>query len=290
MKGFPIAPMKLGRNLLALFLVSAPVLYLGAILAVSIHEIIGHGLMAQILGGRLKGFGIGLDGMGWADVGVKGFSAQRMVAMYLGGAVGTTLCALAFFALGKAFRKNALARLVFCLLGFVFMLDGLPYYFWDAIFLGGIGDFSMVSNIYAGSALRIGTIALSGLLMAAMIALFNAWYYRIAIRFVGEAKPASMKSKIAASLMIFLQQACCWFVFDWNQLVPGVGILPSATGTAAAAITLLYMIFSAERVEKEESIASKWSLKSLLIVLWAACAVTIICIALWLQKGIALPV
>ena len=202
--------------------------------------------------------------------------------------MSTTLCALSFFALCSAFRKNPAARLAFCILGFAFMLDGLPYYFWDALFLGGIGDFSMVNNIYPGLTLRIGTIALSGLLMSAMIVLFNACYYRIALRFIADAKPASMKAKIACSLLILLQQAICWFVFDWNQLVPGVGLLPSAAGMALAAITLTSMIFSSV-AEREEYQASPWKIKAPLIVAWTACAGTIVCIAFWLQYGVALP-
>lgn len=140
---------RFGKNILRLFLFSMPVMYLGAILAVSLHEIVGHGITARLL--------------------------------------------------------------------------------------GGIGDFSMISLFYPDRLLRIAVIALCGFLMSAMIVLFNAWYYRIALRLVEEGRPVGRKRKAAVCLMIFLQQALCWFVYDWNQIVPGVGILPSVLGVAVAA-------------------------------------------------------
>jgi hypothetical protein len=277
---------RFGKNLLYLLLFSMPALYLGAILAVSIHEIIGHGFTAQLLGGRFKGFGVALDAMGWADIDAKGLSAQRMAVMYLGGAVSTTLCSLLFFALGLASRRKTQIRFLFLILGFSFMLDGLPYYFWDAVFLGGIGDFSLLNMIYPDKLLRIVVIVLSGILMSAMIILYNAWYYRIALRFVGEGKPVSLKGKSAFSLVILLQQTICWFAFDWNQLVPAVGMLPSLVGVALAAVTLLYLIFSRASAEREESAELTWRFKAPLIAVGTVCAATMLCIALWLQNGV----
>jgi hypothetical protein len=280
---------RFGKNLLYLFLFSMPITYLGAILAVFFHEIIGHGLTAQLLGGRFKGFGVALDAMGWADIDAKGLSEQRMAVMYLGGAASTTLFSLLFFAIGLAFRRKTQVRFLFLILGFSFMLDGLPYYFWDAIFLGGIGDFSMINTLYPDAPMRLAVIALCGSLMTAMIFLFNALYYRIALRLVGEGRLVSMKGKVAISLMIFLQQTICWFIFDWDQIVPGVGMLPSVVGAALAAGALHFMILSHASAGREEPIKSTWRYKAPLVAAWAACAATMLCIALWLQNGVNLP-
>jgi hypothetical protein len=280
---------RFGRNLLILFLFSLPVLYLGAILAVSFHEILGHGLAGLFLGGRFKGFGIGLDGMGWADVDVKGFTVPRTTLMLAAGAACTTLFSLLFFALCRVLRKSLHVQLVFLILGFSFMLDGLPYYFWDAILLGGIGDFSVLFLLHPIGIMRVVTIALCGLAMAAAIILSNAWYYRIALRLLGEGTQVNRRGRIALSLMIFLQQAFCWFVFDWDQIVPGVGLLPALAGVAVSGVTLLGMVVSRTTADQDGSRETEWRFKAPMIAVWTACIGTVLCIALWLRNGVTLP-
>jgi hypothetical protein len=280
---------RFGRNLLVLIMFSLPVLYLGAILAVSFHEILGHGLAGHLLGGRFKGFGIGLDGMGWGDVDARGFSIPSTTMMLAAGAACTTFFSLLFFSLGRIFKRRLHAQLVFLLLGFAFMLDGLPYYFWDAILLGGIGDFSVIYLLHPNSVLRVVTIALCGPAMAAAIILTNVWYYRLALHLLGEGKTVNRRGRIALSLMIFLQQAFCWFVFDWDQVVPGVGLLPSLAGVAMAGVALLVLILSRATADQEEPRDTAWRFKAPMIAVWTACIGTVLCIALWLQNGVAIP-
>jgi hypothetical protein len=280
---------RFGRNLLVLFLFSLPVLYLGSIAAVFIHEVIGHGCAARVLGGRFTGFGIALDGMGWANIEVKSLPAPRLAAMLASGAACTTVFSLALFTLGTAFGRKPAARFTFIILGFAFMLDGLPYYFWDAIYRAGIGDFSMIWNLYPNDLLRVIVIGLSGLLMAGMIVLFNIWYYRTALSHVSEGNPVNPIGKIALSLMVLLEQALCWFVFDWNQLVPGVGLLPSFAGIAVALAVLIVLVVSPGTVQWREPRESMGRFKGPMIAAWAACFGTMLCIALLLQDGVRLP-
>ncbi len=223
--------MNAARRLAALTLLSLPVLYLGIILSVICHEAAGHGLAAVILGGRFNGFGIAPDGFGWAAVDAGALSAPRRIAVLAAGAGSTVLMTAVFFILGAVLRKKPLISYVLTLLGMTFAGDGLPYVFWDAVFLSGVGDFSMIWLHVPSAALRISAAAASGALMAGAIVWANLRYARIARDWAGGLSAA-------ACLILLALQGAAWFLFDWDQLVPGVGLLPGITGCAIALVTL----------------------------------------------------
>lgn len=228
------------RRIVALALYMLPLLYVSSILAVCVHEVIGHGLVAQLLGGEFNGFTIKLDGMGWADIDAAGLALPELTAMYLGGAVCTALLCLLFLSLGISKRFSPVTRFTFALLSFGFLLDGFPYYLWDAILLGGIGDYSMIWNYYPSEILRKTVIALSGIGLSAGIIACNTIWFHMGARMIGQKK--------GLSVMLLALQVMCWFAFDWNQIVPGAGLLPSITGIALATGTLAVMHNKRERV------------------------------------------
>ena len=56
------------RNFAVAVALLVPAAFLGDLLAVAVHELLGHGMAALLLGGDFWGFEIHLDGMGWAHV------------------------------------------------------------------------------------------------------------------------------------------------------------------------------------------------------------------------------
>jgi hypothetical protein len=273
---------------LPLFLLAIPLLYLGAVLAVSVHELIGHGLVTRLLGGKFNGFGITLDTMGWAEIDAARLPGRLKALVLLGGAACTIVVSLVFIALGTIVAKGEIARFICLIMGFCFMIDGLPYFFWDAILLGGIGDFSFLYLMYPHGSLRIAVIALCGPLMAGIIFAFNSGYYRIALRVAGGWSRTSARLKAGLAVAILLQQALFWLAFDWNQVVPGAGIAPSLLGLAIAAAALTFSCFRRTGADGFRTLEREPRLGAPLAVAWTACAAAMLCIALFLQNGITL--
>jgi hypothetical protein len=274
------------KRFVAVILYAVPLLYISSILAVSIHEMIGHGLTTRLLGGIFQGATVKLDAMGWADVDPQGFSPAALVTMYAGGAVSTGILTILLFSLGLLKRFGPLVRLTFFLIAFGFLQDGWPYYFWDSIIVGGIGDFSMIRNFYPSATLRFAVTVLSGAGLVSGIVLYNSVGYRLAGSLLGAGFPQDRRRKIIFFSVWLVLQALLWFAFDWNQIVPGVGIFPSVTAIAIAAVTML--IVETRGLHKIPAQAEKNSgqLKVPLIIAWICCLGTFLTVALWLQNGI----
>jgi hypothetical protein len=97
----------------------------------------------------------------------------------------------------------------------------------------------MIWNYYPSEILRKTVIALSGIGLSAGIITCNAIWFHMGARLIGQKK--------GLSVMLLALQAICWFAFDWNQIVPGAGLLPSITGMALATGTLAVMHNKRER-------------------------------------------
>jgi hypothetical protein len=274
------------RNLTEHLVFSLPVLYLGIILAVSVHEIVGHGLAAHLLGGRFKGFGLAIDGMGWANVDILGLPASGKALVLWAGASATAVFSLVFFLLSMFFKARPYAQTAFLLLAVVCLMDGVPYFFWDAVLLGGIGDFSMIWMMYPDSTVRAAVILLFGLAMTAGIVYFNTRFFRISCRRLGEGKSLTLGGRAVLAFMILLLQAFGWFTFDWNQLVPGVGLLPGIVALALTLATLGFLIRPRMNTRIDSPGTTRVRGKAPLIAAWAISAGMALCIALWLQKGV----
>lgn len=274
------------KRLLALSLYALPVLYVAAILAVSIHEIIGHGLTTYLLGGIFHGATIRLDGMGWADVDPKGLSSSALALMFLGGAVSTGLFTVLFFGLTLVKRFAPLVRFSLVLAAFAFLLDGFPYYVWDSVFMGGIGDFSMIWNLYPSHGLRIAVAALNGTGMTVGIVMFNVIGYPTAGLLLGRDFMKKSARRGALHAVLLGVQAIFWFGFDWNQIVPGAGVIPSIYGMAIAILTLVILKIKRTRNKVIFDEPEATLLKKPLIAIWICCAVVVLLITFWLQKGI----
>lgn len=270
-----------------MLLFSFPVTYLGIILAVFIHEVIGHGLSALLLGGQFNGFGLALDGLGWAKLGTDHLPAAKIALILLAGSFSTAVFSLFCIALWKIFRKHHFTALTFLFLSITSALDGLPYFFWDAIYQGGIGDFSVIQLLYPRHGFRIPAILVSGLLMLFVLIWFNVAYYRLACGWLGNSRPARKKEKILIAGSIFLLQCFGWFSFDWNQLVPGVGLIPTLS-----ALTVVLIILSLSVAFQKPGngpillpvLHRPWFP---LAAAWIACAGIVFVILQWLQYGVS---
>ena len=266
-----------------------PVAYLAIISAVTAHEIIGHGGIASILGSPLRGFGIMVDGMGWAAIDPSGLSPFRLAIMYAGGAFVTNLLCIVFILLGIRFKKNYLTSSALFLFAYAFLSDGIPYFFWDSIFRGGLGDPSAILRLYPYEWLRILFIVVSGLIMVIGIFLFNYWMLTRTFAWFKTKGETRMKEILIIAGTLFTVQALGWLSFGWEQLIPveGVGLLPPIT---AILLTALFLVLITIRIKEHdvniETGVIRW--KAATIVSWCACIALVTVIVIWLQHGVVL--
>ncbi len=272
------------KRLGAVLLFCLPVLYLGIILSVSLHEVAGHGLAAAAVGGRFKGFCIYPDGMGWADVDVFGLGDPQKAVVLSAGVLCTTAASIVLFALGAALKGRFHAELALLMLSVACLMDGQPYFFWDAVFQSGVGDFSVISTMYPSVLLRICVAAACGLMTAAGTAFFTARFFALVSRRAGCGEP-TRKTRIAASLLALVLQAAGWFTFGWDELVPGVGLLPGISAMGIALVTLLVLNLRSGRFKPGIHAEAVTRFGAPMIIAWAAALGTALCTAVWLAKG-----
>jgi len=136
------------RRLVWLTLFLAPIGYTANIFAVAVHEIVGHGLVAQLLGGRFIGFWMKSDGMG----GAFAFAAadapvSHSIIILAGGVIATTLVGFILLVVAIVLRRWLLSRLVLLVLSAACLLEGPPYVFWNAYHPVPPGDIGRVFEL-----------------------------------------------------------------------------------------------------------------------------------------------
>ena len=267
-----------------------PVVYLGTIAAVTLHEVVGHGLLARLLGGSFSGFGIMIDAMGWARVDLGSLSTLRQAFVLAGGSLVTTLLSVIFIVLAVKFKKHPLMRVTLITFALTFLCDGLPYYFWDALYRGGIGDASGILGLYPYEWLRILIILLSGAALLATIVFSNYALFELLHVLLGTKGKTYHFETIVIALTLFVVQTIAWFSFDWTQLipVPEVGVWPSVVSMIITLVFLTSKIFLFKPKEHPVTVDGPTRFKTAIISAWGVCVVTITCIILFLQNGVAL--
>jgi hypothetical protein len=116
---------------LALFVL--PLIYVLEVLDTNIHEVLGHGLTAVLLGGQFYGFTVKWDTMGWALADIQtGATAAYHILFSASGIIATTVCGLILWGLVFLFRRRPDIQLALLVGAFVLLIDGLDYVVWNA--------------------------------------------------------------------------------------------------------------------------------------------------------------
>lgn len=285
------------RDVLKFVLWMIPTVYLAIIASVTAHEVIGHGVVAALLGGKFNGFGIRVDGMGWASLDIISLAPIRQAIVLAAGAVVTTTLSVLFFILGYRFRKHFITSATLFVFAFAFLCDGIPYFFWDSIYQGTIGDPSGILRLYPSEGMRMTWIIVSGIVWIAGIWGFNHLMLTHALRFLKSSIHSTRKEIAVTASVLFGIQVLAWLSFDWAQLVPvtSIGILPYVAPIGLTTLFLATEVFREVRRAKnagipigseasEDKVAISWRtpiIVSCLITL----AVTVVIIG-WLQNGV----
>ena len=97
----------------ALVLFALPLLYVAPILSTAVHEILGHGLSAVLLGGEFSGFALKWDAMGWAYSHLPADApAADQIVQLASGVIATAVCGALLWGLVFFFRKRPDIQLV----------------------------------------------------------------------------------------------------------------------------------------------------------------------------------
>jgi hypothetical protein len=277
------------HNMRLFILFTLPIAYLAIIGAVIVHEIMGHGMITHFLGGKFVGFGILIDGMGWVAIELGTMLPLKQVIVLSAGAFFTNIFSILFFVLSIKMKKYYLLSLTFLYFSFSFLMDGIPYFFWDAIYQGGIGDISQILAQYPNEGLRIIIIIFTGVVGIVGIFLFNYLFMKQITLWLGSKGKPTRKERIVSASVAFIIQTLAWMSFDWYQLipVPGTGVLPVMVPILITLLMLIFLILI-HKPEAMQEVARKpirW--KTSIIISWILCIIMIVVIIIWLQFGVA---
>lgn len=271
----------LGRLiLLACFLL--PLGYVGIITGVVIHEVLGHGGMALLVGGRFDGFVIRPDGMGWSYAFAQDSAATwRTVLVLMAGSWATTLTGLLLVAVAWRIVTSPWWRLALYGLGMAILLDS--YALWSAWAATGAGDAAVVISLTGSQALRWGMM-----IGGATVVIFGAWFPLRGMLATaepwlsqGQVLSRSQHAVVLASFITTIGMA--YYCFDYNELVPGVGKLPAHCQSTLTVAVGVWLFFRWPR--NRIAIPSSRGIVAPLAVAWALAFVTLAVTYFWLSHG-----
>ncbi|NQT14807.1 MAG: M50 family metallopeptidase [Planctomycetes bacterium] len=275
---------------LALFLL--PVGYVAGILGVAVHEILGHGWSATLLGGEFSGFVLKWDTMGRAFCVLPSTAPPSHHVFHLAsGVIATTICGAILLGLAFLSRKRVDIQLALLVVSFTVLMDGIPYVLWNSYHPVPPGDFGRIISLSCGrqppeeSVIRWALLTLGVLLFAGTTFYFcTSMFMRIEELILNGGQLTGSSRLLALFLFLALPGSVGWFMFDWNQLAPGVGLLPCVVGalsvTAMAALLFWYRPKS-EHGEPVHPVTWRH-----IVVSWSCLIVTVIALALWFEDGV----
>lgn len=282
----------IGRAIrLALFVL--PILYVAGMLCTAVHEVLGHGLSAVLLGGQFSGFAIKWDTMGWALADLPAGAAMTCHILFsASGIIATTVCGMILCGFVFLFRRRPDIQLVLLVGAFVLLIDGLDYAVWNAYYpsppTGDIGKiilFYQVMEFPGFTVIRWVFLITGALLFAGTVFYFcMSIFMRIEALILNGGQFTGKSRMLALLLFLALPGAYEFLSFDWNQIAPGIGRVPNVAGALSIIITVGLLFWYRPRLKIENSVPS---------ITWHHVAVSATCLlmtttvlALWLNEGV----
>jgi hypothetical protein len=275
---------------LAIFIL--PIAYVAEILSVAVHEILGHGLSAVALGGTFSGFVLKWDAMGWASCALPAPAPLSHQVLYLAsGVIATTVCGAGLYGLVFLFRKRVDIQLVLLVASFISLMDGISYVLWNAYHPVPPGDIGWIVVLCSDprvpeiSAVRWVLLVISALLFAGMtLGLCTSVFVRIEALVLQGGQFRAKSRVLALLLLLALPGSVGWLTFDWDQLAPGIGLLPDVAGVLSV-ITVATLLFwyRPKLAQGTGGYVITWCHVT---VSWIGLIGTLVALALWFEDGV----
>jgi hypothetical protein len=252
----------------------------------------GHALAAVILGGRFYGFVLKWDGMGWASSSLpQDVSTTGNIIHLAAGVTATTLAGLLLLALAHVSRRRVIIRLCMLIISFACLMEGIPYILWNSYHPVPPGDIGRIMILWRthglphAAAMRILLIVTSGIMF------LGATFFLCALIFQGIEQALLSGARLSPRarcwmLLFFLAVpgSASWFLFDWNQLAPGIGLLPCIAGATSIIVSAILLRWFSLRPDPD--IPGTIPGTSHLLSSWGALAVAIVLLPFWFQNGV----
>jgi len=269
-----------------------PLIYVAEVLGTTIHEVLGHGLSAVLLGGQFSGFSVKWDTMGWAlaDIPV-GAPVTHHILHFASGIIVTTLCGAILWGLVFLFRRRPGIQLALLVGAFILLIDGIDYIVWNSYHPFPTGDVSKIilfSQAFEFSdpiVLRWVLFITSAPLFVGTIFYFcTSIFVRIEALILSGGQFTGKSRLLALFFFLTLPGAYEFLSFDWNQIAPGIGRLPGIAGALSIITVAAVLFWYRPRLKNGNSVPP---------ITWRHMAVSGICLlititslALWLNEGI----
>jgi len=275
---------------LALF--ALPLLYVATIFSTAVHEILGHGLSAVLLGGEFSGFTLRWDAMGRAFTNLPANApvAHRIVCL-AGGVIATSLFGGLLWGLTVFFRRRPDIQLALLIGAFILLVDGISYAFWNAYHPVAPGDIGRVIALCGDPRSPEGVIVRWALLFAggpvflgAMFCLGIAAFVRIETLILDGGQFGG-KSRVAALFFLLaLPGSAAWFLFDWNQVAPGIGLVPNVAGALSVCAVAVALLRYRPRWEHAGPVPT--ITRRHVVLSWICLLATAASLLLWFSDGV----
>ena len=276
---------------LALF--ALPLIYVAEVLDTTIHEVLGHGLTALLLGGQFSGLAVKWDTMGWA---LADIPADATVTYHIlfsaSGIIATTVCGLILWGLALLFRRRPDIQLVLLVGAFVLLIDGLDYVVWNAYYPSPpMGDVSKIILFYKAFELPGFTVIrwvllITGVLFFAGTAFYfcTSIFMRIEALVLNGGQFTGKSRILALFLFLALPGAHEFLSFDWNQIAPGIGRVPNVADALSIIVIAGLLFWYRPKLKIGNSIPPiTWRQ---IVVSGTCLLVTVAALALWLNEGV----
>lgn len=280
------------RRGICLAFFALPVLYVSLILSTAVHEILGHGLCAMLLGGEFSGFVLKWDGMGWAYSDLPATASLSHHILYLASGIAANLtCGAVLLGTALLLRTRPSAQLALFIISFTCLIDGSSYILWDAYHPVPLGDIGRILWLWAGpqfahvSTIRWVLLVVGGLLFVGTTFCCCALAFTRAETLILGGDQFTGRSRfLALVLLLVLPGSVAWFTFDWNQLTPGIGRLPSVTGALSMGVAAALLFWYRPGWWLKDRVRSITFPH--IAVAWVCLITTILMLVLWAQDGI----
>jgi len=275
---------------LALFLL--PIEYVAEILSVAVHEILGHGLSAVVLGGSFYGFVMNWDGMGQAFCDLPSAAPLMHQVLHLAaGVIAEITCGVVLWGLISFFRRRPDLQLVLLMASSICLIDGTSYVLWNAYHPVPPGDIGRILWLSSPtwppetSILRWMLLAVGALLLAGTTLYFyTAIFVRIEALILPGGQLAGGSRLLTLLTFLVLPDSVGWFVFDWDQVAPGIGRLPCAVGALSVVVMAGLLFWYRPRLEERNpDCRISWRHVA---VSWMCLIATVLALALWFDDGV----
>lgn len=258
----------------AAFLV--PLGYAGMLLAVAVHEGVGHGGTALAFGGSFHGLVVRLDGSGFA----RSYAEGHRLEVLAGGIVATTVLGFGLLA-ACAFVRGPLLGSALAVLALTQLLDGLPYGFWNAVSAKPPGDVGRILALADWPPLRPILLIVLGALHLGAVVLGTRALLGAVRRDTGRSRSAEVVGT-GVGLTVFTAVGAA--LFPWEQITGTSTLLVTTVDTALQGLVVLVCLWvQGPAPVARPATQSAWV--GGITGSWVLCAGVVAAVACWLARG-----